>query len=179
MFDIINISEINDFLYCPKSLYLHSIYNVYDKKVFQDIPQVAGSISHNTIDNATYTTSKHIFQGISVYSDKFYIKGKIDVYDSKKHTLIERKNLVKQIYKGYKFQLYAQMLCLNEIGYKVDHLFVHSLSDNKRYDIPLPSNKDIHELEITIQQMRSFDTEMLSKHKCKNCDGNIYSLLNW
>lgn len=176
---IINISNINDFLYCPKSLYLHTIYSSFDTKVFHDAPQVVGGLVHEAIDQNRYSTSKHILQGLPVYSQKLGVKGKIDIYDAKKQHLIERKYRVKQIYKGFLYQLYAQMYCLEEARYPVKQMSIHSLADNKRYDIPLPTASERTEFEATIRQMRQFDVAQLTAHNCSQCDNTIYSLLNW
>lgn len=175
----IPISAINDFLFCPKSLYLHSIYSSFDTVTYHDNPQTIGRISHENIENETYTTSKHILQALSVYSAYLGVKGKIDIFDSKKGYLIERKYRVKNLYKGFRYQLYAQMYCLEELGYKVKKLFIHSLSDNKRYEMTIPTKEERKEFEDTILQMKSFDSVALSSHACSHCPDNIYGLLNW
>lgn len=175
----IAISAINDFTYCPKSLYLHSVYSSFDTSIYHDTPQTIGSITHENIENQRYTTAKHILQGLSVYSNRLGIKGKIDVYDSKNEYLIERKYRVKQVYTGFKYQLYAQMYCLEEAGFKVKKLFLHSLSDNKRYEIPRPSRVERKEFEKIISKMKDFNAQSIENHSCSHCAGNIYSLLNW
>lgn len=175
----ITISAINDFLFCPKSLYLHSVYSVFDTSIYHDTPQTVGSITHENIEDKTYTTSKHILQGLSVYSNKLGIKGKIDVYDAKNKILVERKYRVKQVYTGFRYQLYAQMYCLLEAGFSVDKLFIQSLSDNKRYEIPLPTEAEKTEFESVVARIKSFDAGALNTHFCKNCVDNIYGLLNW
>lgn len=175
----IPISTINDFLFCPKSLYLHSIYSSFDTKTFHDNPQTIGRISHENIENETYTTSKHILQALSVYSAYLGVKGKIDIYDSKTGYLIERKYRVKSIYKGFRYQLYAQMYCLEELGFKVKRLFIQSLSDNKRYEISIPTQEERKEFENIISQMKLFDIVALNNHACNHCSNNIYGLLNW
>jgi len=173
------ISAINDFLYCPKSLYLHSIYSSFETSVYHDIPQTKGSIAHENIEEGCYSTSKSTLQGLSVYSARLGIKGKIDVYDAKNKYLIERKYRVKNIYKGFRYQLYAQMYCLEEAGFRVKKLFIHSLSDNRRYEIPLPTKEEKMEFEKVIADMKSFDTDALQKHCCNHCRNNIYGLLDW
>jgi len=173
------ISHINDFLFCPKSLYLHSIYNPFSTSVYHDTPQVKGSITHENIENSKYTTAKHVLQGLSVYSVRLGLKGKIDIYNAKNKYLIERKYKVSKLYKGYVYQLYAQMHCLKEAGFPISKMFVHSLSDNKRYEVSLPTQKEQLEFEALIEQMRTFDSKALQNHTCSRCQTNIYSLLSW
>lgn len=175
----IPISAINDFLYCPKSLYLHSVYSSFETNVYHDTPQTRGSIAHENIENQEYTTSKHMLQGLSVFSSRLGLRGKIDMYDTQTKSLIERKYRLKHVYDGYRYQLYAQMYCLEEAGYRTDHLFLQSLSDNKRYKVDLPSPEDKAVFEEVIARMRSFDSVSLHDHTCSHCASNIYSLLNW
>lgn len=175
----IPISTINDFLYCPKSLYLHSVYNSFETSTYHDTPQTVGGIAHENIDKGKYTTAKHILQGLSVVSNKLEVKGKIDLYDSEKHWLIERKYRVKQIYLGFKYQLYAQMYCMIEAGYTIEKLFIQSLSDNKRYEIPLPNEEEQKEFENTIEKMKLFTPQDIQNHNCIHCRNHIYELLNW
>lgn len=178
MYELIQISKINDFVFCPYSLYLHAIYENFDQHVYHGDRQTIGKVRHENIEDKQYSTSKHILQGISIYSEKYKLVGKIDLYDEKQKALIERKHKVKQIFDGYKYQLYAQYLCLTEQGYSVEKLFIHSLSDNRRFEIPLPSKEELQHFEQVINSMWHFDPktnpEPISKLKCQNC---IYSSL--
>lgn len=139
----IQISTINDFLYSPQSLYLHSIYQSFHIDIYHSQYQTNGKGHHKTLDEKTYSGAQRYIQAIPVYSEEYHIIGKIDLYDIKTQTLIERKAKIKNIYSGHKYQLYAQMFCLQEMGYIVKKLKVHSIEDNKRYTIDLPTPEDI------------------------------------
>lgn len=169
----IQISKLNDFVFCPMSLYFHSFYENYDQKTYHREAQTVGKISHENIEKGEYSTAKRYIQGLPVYSLKYNLAGKIDVYDAEKKYLIERKHKVKKIYDGYVLQLYAQMFCLEEMGYQVKKLFVHSLSDNKRYEVKNPSGRDEFEFGKIIQKMRHFDllnfNRSFNPNKCANC----------
>ena len=175
----IPISAINDFLYCPKSLYMHGVYSSFETSVYHDTPQINGTIAHENIDERRYTTSRDILQGLSVYSSRLGIKGKIDVYDTKNKFLIERKYRVKNIYTGFRYQLYAQMYCLEETGLKVAKLFIHSLFDNRRFKIPLPSAEEKIKFEEVIAKIKAFNAVSVQNHSCSHCQNNIYGLLDW
>jgi len=99
--------------------------------------------------------------------------GKIDIYDIEEEALIERKFKIKNIYDGQRFQLYAQMYCLQEIGYEVKKMFIHSLSDNKRYPIDLPDDAEKKKFEKVIDDIRNFNPAdfvgKINKNKCENC----------
>lgn len=108
MDDIIKISNINDFIFCPASIYFHNLYGNEEKLMFQSKYQLDGTKAHETVDKGKYSTSAGIITSLDVYSEKYRIVGKIDIYDGNKKLLIERKKHVSQIFDGYIFQLYAQ-----------------------------------------------------------------------
>lgn len=175
----ISISKINDFLYCPKSLYLHMIYENFDESLFHSEPQVKGRLNHKSIEEDTYSTAKRYIVGKEVYSEKYKIMGKIDIYDTETKTLIERKTQIKQIFDGYRYQLYAQYFCLKEMGYEIKRLILHSLKDNKNYEISLPTEKDEKDFQNLINQIWFFDPRTLFNHHCSKCDKSIYGVLSW
>ena len=168
----IQISLLNDFIFCPRSIYFHWLYAKYAAKNYKDTPQVVWTLKHETIDTQNYSSRKNILQGISIYSDKYGIAWKIDLFDSEKGELIERKNKIKKIYDGYIWQVYAQYFCLMEMWYTVKKIFLHSLSDNQRFQIPLPTKKKIQEFTNLVQKLKTFDLHSPFKQnpeKCKQC----------
>jgi len=44
MEDYIQITKLNDFIFCPYSIYFHSIYQNYNERVYHGSAQVAGKI---------------------------------------------------------------------------------------------------------------------------------------
>lgn len=173
----IQIATLNDFIFCPRSIYFHNLYKDLDDVVYKDLPQVYGSSAHQTIDYMKYSTRKNFLQGLPVYSEKYNLCGKIDIYDCNTYKLVERKKQIKTIYDGYIYQLYGQYYCLLDMGYKVEELELYSLSDNKRFIIDLPDKnlkfkKGFFKL---LDDFYSFDlTKDFSQNpeKCKRC---IYS----
>ncbi len=169
----IQISKINDFIFCPRSVYLHTVYDNFHKKTFHRVPQVAGTIAHESIEKNTYSSSKKYVMNLDIYSDTLGICGKIDVYDSENKILIERKKKLYKIYDGHRYQLYAQMACMKEMGYEVLELKIHSLSDNKRYDIPMPSIEEWNIFVGIIEKMQNFSAEdakiLVNSSKCAQC----------
>lgn len=172
--DYIQISKINDFIFCPKSIYLHEIYENFSEKVYHSAYQTRGKIVHKNIDSRIYSTSKRYLQGLEIYSEKYGLVGKIDIYDTKSKSLIERKYKITRIYLGYKYQLYAQYFCLTEMGYIVKNLYLHSLSDNKRFDVPLPENNDIQKFERLLYKIRHFRLTTDFKQNPRKCAMCIY-----
>lgn len=170
---LIQITKLNDFVFCPYSIYFHSIYENFHQAVYHQSAQNMGKLKHENIDCGQYSSSARYLQGISVASEKYGLTGKIDIYDKKDCVLIERKNKVAKIYDGYKYQLYAQMFCLQEMNLLVKKLIVHSLSDNKRHEIPLPNKSEIAKFEDVVEQVKRFSIDSIiknfSKAKCKKC----------
>lgn len=169
----ISISNLNDFVFCPVSIYFHSLENE-ENILSQDTVQINGTHSHKNSDNAVYSSKKSILQGISVYCQKYNLCGKIDVFDSESGTLTERKKNIKTIYDGYIFQLYAQYFSLIEMGYTVSEIRLYSMDTNKVYKVPLP--KDDPDMSAKFSKLIndinifSFDTfKQTNAEKCNHC----------
>ena len=175
---ILLISNLNDFVFCPYSIYLHQVYGALDGDLYYEKVQIDGKNSHESIDNATHDTNAHVLLGTSIYSNKYGLMGKIDMFDSKKMRLTERKNQIKQIYDGYLLQLYAQYFCLIEMGFEVKSMGFHSLKDNRPFPIDIPNVQQTHWFENYLDKIRAYDpSQALTKinpNKCKFC---IYSAL--
>ena len=172
------ITQINDFTFCPRSIYFHDIYrNTADESTYHQTPQRVGQAAHATVDDGTYSTRKAIITGMMVYSQQYNLLGRIDVLDTERQLLTERKHSVSAIYDGFRYQLYAQFFALTEMGYTVKHLRIHSNKDNRTYDIPLPTAPDIQQFEQVLADMRAFSLEAPftpNPNKCAHC---IYNAL--
>ena len=47
----IAITALNDFIFCPYSIYLHAVYMGSDEDIYKALPQIKGTIAHSGIDN--------------------------------------------------------------------------------------------------------------------------------
>jgi len=113
-------------------------------------------------------------QGIDVFSDKYKLCGKIDIFDVKKGLLTERKKHIETIYDGYVFQLYAQYFALSEMEYTVNALQLYSFDTNKKYAVLLPEQNIEMKLkfEELIDRINNFDINTnieVNPNKCKRC----------
>ncbi len=99
MENYIRISTLNDFVFCPKSIYYHELYKKYNTDLYQEQAQVDGKINHAPIDTKSYSSSREILQGLDVYSDKYGLCGKIDLYHKTKKSLMERKSEITRLYQ--------------------------------------------------------------------------------
>ncbi|HOU75677.1 MAG TPA: type V CRISPR-associated protein Cas4 [Candidatus Dojkabacteria bacterium] len=177
MYELIQISKINDFLFCPYSIYIHAIYENFNTDLYHEKYQKQGKISHDNVDSQKYSSSKNILQGQPIYSQKYKLIGKFDIYDKKNKYLIERKYKVSKIHVGYIYQLYAEMLCLCEMGYEVKKMFIHSLSQNQRYEIDLPTREQKQMFKDLIDSIWGFDPHQFKSPdnpiKCTKCIYNV------
>ena len=58
--DYISISTLNDFIFCPYSIYLHNVYMESDEGLYHATPQTQGRIAHETVDEKKGSTSKDV-----------------------------------------------------------------------------------------------------------------------
>ena len=176
----ITLSFLNDFIFCPRSIYFHQLYSGLNQELYKQKPQIAGEVAHNSIGGKSYSSRKNVLQDVEVFSEKYNICGKIDVFDCEAGKLTERKREIKTIYDGYVFQVYAQCHALREMGYTVNEIVIHDLVHNKNYPIPLPEDDIKMQLKFDqlINDINNFnfheaDVEP-NRQKCERC---IYSQL--
>ena len=176
MDDAILITELNDFIFCPISIYFHKMYNDMERIIYQNKDQINGTAAHEKVDDGTYSTKKTILKGLDVYCEKYNLCGKIDLLDINAKTLRERKKKVKTIYDGYVFQVYAQYFALVEMGYEIDKIEIYSMDDHKTYNISLPSEDTVmfEKFEEVINEIRNFDMNRFVQSNISKCQHCIY-----
>lgn len=175
----LKITFLNDFIFCPLSIYYHQLYGNLSERLYYGAAQLDGKACHAAVDEKRYSTHKGILQSTDVYSDEYKLCGKIDIFDTKKGLLTERKKHIEKIYDGYIFQLYAQCFCLREMGYEVNQLRFYSSDDNKVYEVELPENNEemFEKFMETNNKMQNFDIsgyEPKSEDKCRYCIYNDF-----
>lgn len=174
MDDAIIISNLNDFIFCPASIYFHNLYGSRSTITYQNSSQINGTNAHMAVDKGTYSTKRRVITALEVYSEKYNLVGKIDIYDAETKVLTERKRKIKTIYDGYIYQLYAQYFAMCEMGYEVEKLRFYSMEDNKVYPIKLPRDNQemFQKFENVIEEIRKFSLEEFQQtniEKCRNC----------
>ncbi len=170
----IPISLLNDFVFCPRSIYFHQLCRQLSPTLYHDLPQITGKAIHETIEQKKYSTRKNVLQAIDVYSQEYGICGKIDIFDIDAGLLTERKKHIVRIYDGYVFQIYAQYFSLTEMGYTVRKMRFYSSDDNKIYPVALPKDNPemLDKFRKTIHQIKTYDLQQHTQtnpQKCKNC----------
>lgn len=176
MHKFIQISLLNDFIFDPNSIYYHQVYQSFHTDIYHSEYQRNGLISHSTINFKNYSTSKNIWQGTGICSEKYKLVGKLDLFFVKEKRLVERKRQIKKLFLGYILQLTAQYVCLSEINLTPKETFLYSLIDNKSYKINI-TKKEIKTLEKIIYEIHKYKPNpknKINKNKKENC---IYSNL--
>ena len=82
MDDAILITELNDFIFCPASIYFHKLYGGVDRMLYQSSDQINGTSAHEAIDGGTYSKDSNVLMATDVYCEKYGLIGKIDIYDN-------------------------------------------------------------------------------------------------
>lgn len=172
------ITQLNDFIYCPRSIYFAGIYreSVSDD-LYHQTPQREGLVHHAAVDENRYSSRNNIITGLTVYSEKYRLLGRIDIFDSSNGNLTERKYSITAVYSGFRYQLYAQYLALSEMGFSVKQLRLYSQKDNKVYRVELPKKKEIEELENIIEEIKKFSLSKPFFPNVKKCNHCIYNQL--
>lgn len=62
----IAITKLNDFIFCPASIYFHALFGEYKEVMYQSDKQLNGKEAHRTIDTGGYSTSKDILHKIII-----------------------------------------------------------------------------------------------------------------
>lgn len=169
------ITQINDFIFCPRSIYFHDIYRAtVSAEIYNQAPQKIGLATHAAIDNKSYSSRTDILMGTMVYCEKYKLLGRIDLFNISTGILTERKHSVTAIYDGFRYQLYAQKFALEEMGYNVHVMRIYSKKDNKIYPVNLPSKEEISQFENTLLKIRNFNMHDNFSQNPKKCAQCIY-----
>ena len=72
MDDLIIISNLNDFIFCPASIYFHKLYGSEDTIMYQSKAQLDGTKALKKVDKWTYSTRKKYTNGDRMYIQKYY-----------------------------------------------------------------------------------------------------------
>ena len=172
----IAITLLNDFLFCPYSIYLKNIYKSADEELYHAAPQIRGKFAHSEIDMQKSNFETEIV-GISVYSDELGLTGKIDIYKTAEKHLIEHKYKLEKVYLGQIYQIWGQYFCMKEMGYAVDKLSFYAISTDKFFPVDLPNQEDKTFFLKFIEKFRNYNPEDkidINPNKCKYC---IYNSL--
>lgn len=113
--ELLQISMLNEFAYCPKSAW----YLLTHKGLPETADTVAGMLLHERADSSVRTATGDLIQTRTVYlySETYGLSGIADLVEEKQGQLypVEYKKGEQGDWKNHQVQLCAQALCLEEI----------------------------------------------------------------
>lgn len=168
---LIPITNLNDFLFCPYSIYLHGVYHGAEGETVKATVQNKGTLTHQK-ENSEKRSQQGVITELPVISEKIGIQGVIDSLDTLTGTLTEYKNHLKGPFKGQIIQIQAQALCLHEMGYEVKIARLLVLSDRHVIEVPLPSRAEKKEITKLVKKIKAYNPEdeiPVNINKCKKC----------
>lgn len=71
MNNYIPLSTLNDFIFCPYSIYLHNVYMETADDIYKATPQTKGTIAHQGVDKKKSSTRKSDIMSLPVYSNPY------------------------------------------------------------------------------------------------------------
>lgn len=172
MDEYISLSTLNDFIFCPYSIYLHNVYMGGDEELVHATPQTKGKVAHEAIDEKKYSSRVNDITSLPVFCDELGLIGKIDLFKVAEKLLIERKYRLEKIYQGQIYQLWAQYFCLIEMGFEVENLAFYAISTNTTTTITKPDETNKRELRNFINEFKNYDpskTLEININKCIHC----------
>ncbi len=143
-----------------------------DEGLYHATPQTRGKIAHESVDKKKSSNRKGDLLSLPIYSTRYKLMGKVDVYRQDEKLLIERKYQLKNIYQGQIYQLWAQYFCLIEMGYEVERIAFYEISTNKMNPVSLPSDSDIVQFSTFIERFHQFNPAAVlatNPNKCRHC----------
>lgn len=143
-----------------------------DEGLYHATPQTKGRNAHETIDTKTASNRADDLQSFPVMSEKYKLMGKIDIYRGKEKELIERKYQLRHIYQGQIYQLWAQYLCMTEMGYDINSIAFYEISTKKKIPIDLPTSEQLDQFVTFLDKYQLYNPEQpitTNYNKCKHC----------
>ncbi len=71
MNNYIPLSTLNDFIFCPYSIYLHNVYMETADDIYKATPQTKGTIAHQGVDKKKSSTRKSDIMSLPIYSNPY------------------------------------------------------------------------------------------------------------
>lgn len=168
------MSEINEFLYCPRRLYYFKFYDYH----YQSYELIDGTLKH---ENSS--TRGNWIKKIFLKSENLGIKGEIDVIKNEHLAIpVERKRSKKgKYYKNDEYQLVAYCLLLEEnIDEEIPYGYIYLYSTDRKHKIKITKVKRKNVKEI-INKIKKMDIDKIPKqvdnsNKCKKCSVRNYCM---
>lgn len=174
MSEIISISVLNQYVFCPRRCALMHVEGIWSDNEHT----AKGTILHKTADERGYETDGkgRIVRALPLYSEKYGLSGKADVVEMRPDEIIpvEYKKGKRREFDNDNVQLMAQGLCLEEMfGRKILRGFIFHAASKRRREVVFDEHLR-NETIAVIEAVRSLlETETIPaaefKPRCNGC----------
>lgn len=134
--EIVSISYLNDYLFCPRRCALHYVENIW----VDNAHTAQGTLLHEHADAAGYETERGVklLRGLPLYSVRHGLSGRADIVEvrGRSYAPVEYKKGRRRKFENDDVQLCAQGLCLEEMfGAEVERGFVYHAASRRRREV--------------------------------------------
>ena len=179
MKDIIAISALNQFVFCPRRCALMHVEGIWSDNEHT----AKGTILHEHADERGYETIGHakLLRALPLYSSKYGLSGKADIVEIRGKEIIpvEYKKGKRRKFDNDEIQLTAQSLCLEEMFQtQITRGFIYHASSKKRREVAIDENLRTETI-LTIEKVRQLlANEIIPpaeyKPRCEGC--SLYNI---
>lgn len=173
--EIVMVSAIEHFSYCPRQCALIHVEHVYDENVFT----LRGSMAHVRADEPTERTEAGVTveRALPIWSEEHGLYGRADVVEFNPDGTVcpvEYKIAPKRAAEHAELQLCAQAICLEEMfGKPITHGALYSSSSHQRRPIEFTPELRAKTLAL-IDSVRAMQNvrllpEPVNDARCPNC----------
>ncbi len=174
MQEIISISALNQFVFCPRRCALMHVEGIWSDNEHT----AKGTILHRNADERGYESEGNakLLRALPLYSERYGLSGRADIVEVHKQEIIpiEYKKGKRREFDNDNIQLMAQALCLAEMFKKnVERGFIYHAASKRRREVILDENLR-NETILVIEAVRELlDSETIPaaefKPRCNGC----------
>lgn len=169
---LVHVSDLNQFLYCPRRLYYLMYYQTQGMNEY---------LADGRENHSRQSRRGGWIRELYLHSDRLCLHGKVDLVDKTEGIVpVERKH-GDRFYENDQIQLAAYAMLLEEsLGERVEQGIIYLYGTGQRYTIPITD--DLREgVMNTISSIRSMDPDSLpdfaeNRNKCRRCSVLLYCL---
>lgn len=179
MTDIIAISTLNQFIFCPRRCALMHVEGIWSANEHT----AKGTILHTHADERGYEVigNAKLLRALPLYSTQYGLSGKADIVEIRGEETIpvEYKKGKKRVFDNDNIQLTAQALCLEEMFQtKISRGFIYHASSKKRREVTIDESlrtETIKTIEI-VRELLAHENIPKAEYKprCEGC--SLYNI---
>ena len=174
MKDIIAISALNQYVFCPRRCALMHVEGIWSDNEHT----AKGTILHKTADERGYETSgkNKLLRALPLFSEKHGLSGKADIVEMRSDEIIpvEYKKGKRREFDNDNIQLTAQALCLEEMfGQKIRRGFIFHAASKRRREVIFDETLRSETIAVIEAVRNLLETETIPaaefKPRCNGC----------